>query len=423
MIEPTMFFGIGFMIASLLALMIVPLVHGRAVRLTMRRLEATTPMAMAEIQADKDQLRAEFAMATRRLEMTVDQLKASTTGQLADIGRKNDALNKLRAELGDKTAVILGLEAREKALSDQLQAVQSELAAKSGSLQDARRSLEERHAELARVNAALAEQTMLSDSQRVELVAMRTQLDALRDRAGEFERQARDVDDRVGHVRTEGESASAQLAQERGRANALAARVTQLEQQLASQRQESDAVFARAQDSDRRLSDRGRMLAERDQEREQLQAGLQAARTAEAALRAEVAELQQRYGSASENFQSQTSRVHQQLENALAERDQLQQQVSSLKREADTSWAAERVENALLRERINDVAAEIARLTIALEGPESPVEAMITRAQHAGQNGAASGNGDAAHAPDPGGKLIERIRALQSKASQLPQPT
>ena len=49
-----------------------------------------------------------------------------------------------------------------------------------------------------------------------------------------------------------------------------------------------------------------------------------------------------------------------------------------MKREAEQTWAAERVENALLRERINDIAAEIARLTVALEGADSPIEAMLT---------------------------------------------
>ena len=48
-----------------------------------------------------------------------------------------------------------------------------------------------------------------------------------------------------------------------------------------------------------------------------------------------------------------------------------------MKRDAETTWAAERVENALLRERINDVAAEVARLTAVLEGPGSPIETML----------------------------------------------
>ncbi len=107
MIEPIMFFGIGFLVASLFGLVLVPLIHNRAVRLTMRRLEAATPFSMAEIQAEKDQLRAEFAMSTRRLEMSVEQLKAKTTSQLSDLGRKTVAVNKLKLELGEKTAAIL----------------------------------------------------------------------------------------------------------------------------------------------------------------------------------------------------------------------------------------------------------------------------------------------------------------------------
>ena len=40
MIEPMMFIGIGFLVAGLLVIGVIPLVHARAVRLTMRRLEA-----------------------------------------------------------------------------------------------------------------------------------------------------------------------------------------------------------------------------------------------------------------------------------------------------------------------------------------------------------------------------------------------
>ena len=103
-IETIMYFGIGFLCASLLGLVIIPLVHNRAARLTTRRLEAATPLSMAEIQADKDQLRAEFAMSTRRLEMSVEQLKARSTGQLSELGKKTEAITILKHELGAKTA-------------------------------------------------------------------------------------------------------------------------------------------------------------------------------------------------------------------------------------------------------------------------------------------------------------------------------
>ena len=131
MIEPIMYFGIGFLVAALIGLVVVPLVHGRAVRLTMRRLEAATPLSMAEIQADKDQLRAEFAMSTRRLEMSVEQLKTRSTSQLAELGKKGDAINRLKVELGEKTAAIFALEARDKSLRDQLRATEEEFAVKT----------------------------------------------------------------------------------------------------------------------------------------------------------------------------------------------------------------------------------------------------------------------------------------------------
>src|SRR6266496_6694584 len=150
MVEQIMFIGIGFLIAGLLIIGFIPLVHARAVRLTMRRLEALTPLSMAEIQADKDQLRAEFAMSARRLEMSVDQLKNKTTSQLAELGKKSDAINRMKIELGEKNATIFGLEAREKAVKEQLRATEEEFAAKTEMLRNAEKALTDKQGELAK---------------------------------------------------------------------------------------------------------------------------------------------------------------------------------------------------------------------------------------------------------------------------------
>src|SRR5262249_10358319 len=153
MVEQIMFIGIGFLIAGLLVIGVIPLVHARAVRLTMRRLEALTPMSIAEIQADKDQLRAEFAMTMSRLEMNVEQMKAKTTNQLADLARKSEAIGRLKLELGEKTAALFALEAKEKQLSDDLQTTQTELAAKTGALEETERALASARTELTQVTA------------------------------------------------------------------------------------------------------------------------------------------------------------------------------------------------------------------------------------------------------------------------------
>src|SRR3954469_19370277 len=177
MIEPIMFVGIGFLLASLLVLGVIPLVHARAERLTTRRMEALTPLSMAEIQADKDQLRAEFAMSTRRLEMRVEQLKAKTTNQLAEIGKKSDAIGRLKLELGEKTAALFALEAKERQLADELQGLKAEAASKGGTLADVKRELASTRAELSQATANLHETSTTANSQRVELVAMRAQVD------------------------------------------------------------------------------------------------------------------------------------------------------------------------------------------------------------------------------------------------------
>ena len=163
MIEPIMFFGIGFLVAALVGLVVVPLVHTRAVRLTMRRLEAAAPLSMAEIQADKDQLRAEFAMSTRRLEMSVEQLKTKSTSQLAELGKKGDAINRLKGELGEKTATIFALEARDKNLRDQLRATEEEFLVKTSAMHEAQRALSDKEAELAKLMGELNERSTLAD--------------------------------------------------------------------------------------------------------------------------------------------------------------------------------------------------------------------------------------------------------------------
>jgi hypothetical protein len=79
------------------------------------------------------------------------------------------------------------------------------------------------------------------------------------------------------------------------------------------------------------------------------------------------------------------------------------------------------MENALLRERINDIAAEVAKLAMQLEGPNSAIEAMLAAEPAVPKVPAKPANdvtGAPAALPEGGGTLAERIRALQSHASR-----
>ena len=159
MIESIMYFGCGFLVASLVGLALISVVHQRAVRLTERRLVDAIPMSMYEIRADKDHLRAEFAMSTRRLEMSVEQLKAKATSQLADIARKTGAIDRLKSELAEKTAV-----------TDELQ-----------------RAFAAKDAELAEAANAINEQRLASDTHRIEIAVLKTRVEQFKSQVADLE--------------------------------------------------------------------------------------------------------------------------------------------------------------------------------------------------------------------------------------------
>jgi chromosome segregation ATPase len=426
MIEPVMYFGIGFLVAALLGLLFIPLVHNRAVRLTMKRLEAATPLSIAEIRADKDQLRAEFAMSTRRLEMSVEKMKNKTTTQLAELGKKTDAINQLKKELGEKTATIFALEARDKSLRDQLRGTEEEFQIKSGSLREAERQLADKEAELTKLLGELGERSLVADGQRTEIATFRTQVEAMKVSVADYERAVAETQDRLTRERAAAEATGNDLTAARGKLGDLGTRTAELERQLYVQTTEAELLNRRVVDLETRLGDQGRVLAERDYQLERMKNELEGARKTEADLRSELSTTGSRSSNAVERFRSDIVQLEAQLAAAIEERTKLQREIGTMKRDAESTWAAERVENALLRERINDVAAEVARLTAALEGPGSPIESMLVEAASAARNVSAAKaghdetaveNGDSA--PENKNTLADRIRALQSTASRV----
>lgn len=421
MIEPIMYFGIGFLIASLFFLIIIPLVHNRAVRLTMRRLEAATPLSMAEIQADKDQLRAEFAMSTRRLEMSVEQLKAKTTNQLADLGKKTDAINRLKAELSEKTAAIFALEAREAALKEQLRGAEQEHSIKTGAVTDAQLRLSEKEADLSRLTNELSNRTVVSDSQRVEIVALRTQVDALKGQVDKTEKEARETEEALNHKRAEAADATKALADERSKIGTLNDQLIELNRQLVAQQTEAALLNRRVQNLEARLAEQGRLLAEREFEANQSRSDAESARKIEQDLRAELTLVERRHGGFAESLRAEKATLEKELAHTRDERAQLQREIAAMKREAESTWAAERVENALLRERINDIATEVARLTMVLEGPGSTIESILAADAEADANRARAASVEAKNGKSDKteGNLADRIRALQTRASRV----
>jgi chromosome segregation ATPase len=403
MIEQIMYLGIGFFASTLTVLLFFPLVHSRAVRLTKRRLEAATPLTIAEIRADKDQLRAEFAVAARRLETTIEQLRVKATAQLAQLGKKDNAINQLKKELSDKTATILSFEERDKALIEQVRTTEEKRELKSASLREAERTLAEKEAELSKLIAKLGDQSISAESRRGELAALRAQFEAMKVRGVEYEKNIKETQEELTRERNTSAAAAAALADVGSKIAELNTRAADLETQLGAQIGTVEALNKRVQDLEGSIAEHNRLLSELEEEKQRLRTEVDAARKSEGDLRGELANVS---GNVADKFKSKIEQLQSQLAAAATEHTSLQAEIAKLRQEAEAA--------ALVRDRVNDIADEVARLTAALEGPGTPIVTNGVGEAGPGANG--SGERDKF-----GGQMntpADRIRDLQLRISR-----
>lgn len=72
MIEYAILFGLGFLTATLLALLIAPAIHRRIVAYTENRIRATMPISPQEVRAQKDMARALYAAENAKVRQELD---------------------------------------------------------------------------------------------------------------------------------------------------------------------------------------------------------------------------------------------------------------------------------------------------------------------------------------------------------------
>jgi chromosome segregation ATPase len=307
MSEPIIDLGIGFLFAILIAFGTIAAMRMRAGRSAVLRLQSMPPPVMTAIEADMDQVHSQIAVATRRLEICVEQMKSKTTHQLAEIGKTSETIGRLKAEMAERNAAVAALQDRERALGVQLRTTEAELGAKARDLDETEQKLAARRAELARFMA-------------------------------EFN------------------------------------------------------------------------------------------------LHPELAKAESRHAAEVEGLKAEKAAAEVELVQARDECAKLQDYIESMTKQVETTWASERMANAVLRERINDVASEVVRVAVALEGLNSPIDALVAgkaasaqaQAEDAINSGALVGeNGEIAlpasleNGDGSSGELIHRIRALRQRTARM----
>lgn len=160
MIETAMYVALGFLTASVIALLLSRPIWRRAVRLTTQRLEATLPMSRADMDADKDELRAQYAIKLRNFELALEKEKAKSTRYLVDRNKSRAAAQDLQQRLTDSKSLLA-----EK--DNQIRVMESHIRHRGGRTEDLIAD-EPIAAPVAASQSTMAELTARADAARVD---------------------------------------------------------------------------------------------------------------------------------------------------------------------------------------------------------------------------------------------------------------
>jgi len=185
-IQSAMLVALGFLAAMLLALVLAPAFWARAVRLTARRVKEAMPFTEAEIRADKDRIRAEYAIRVHSLENQVEHVRLASARQMIDLNRRDASINELEAEIERlRTALEEAGNARrvlEQTVSDRLPRVEQRLGEARKLIFNREREISDLGKAADKQSRALAEAAAINAQQTSEIERLATSLATRRGR-------------------------------------------------------------------------------------------------------------------------------------------------------------------------------------------------------------------------------------------------
>jgi chromosome segregation ATPase len=409
-IQSILFFVLGFLSAALVALLIAPSIWRRAVTLTRKRIEATVPMTLNEIQAEKDRIRAEFAMAMRRLEMSVQAQREKAAAQAVEIGRQREEIRLLAEECESRSQRNGELEMRmSEAGADRYQ-VEERVQKLETRFAEASRRLEERALEIEELNRHLEEANFNASNRQIELVARETEIDKLVGDINILRGKLREAEKSAREMSVETKASLEALRTERQRAADLEKKIERMMTDLSDR----DEKIDRREKEIARLSEQAKNFQRSEQEVKERVKQIASERDR---LEARLAELSQQPPGAiasmtvangngvSADQTNDRARFEERLTALVRENKKLRAAVSEAKEANPTGPGAG---DDILRAQIHSLAAEVVNLTALVEGADSPIREVLETA----------GNEDHTN---PRGEVVpslaERIRALQKTSS------
>ena len=172
-VETIMLVALGFAVAALIALFLGRFAWVFALRLGKKRMQRAAPSTIAELQADRDRLRAEYAMLSRKLELRMNDLKIKLAEQMAEVSRNRNRIDHLITEVRSRDTQLTQRDAELQSLRMQLTPLETELSARTATGQNLKEQLRGRDEEIQKLSQTLEKlRTEISERNR-QVAAMK----------------------------------------------------------------------------------------------------------------------------------------------------------------------------------------------------------------------------------------------------------
>jgi hypothetical protein len=122
-----MLVALGFVLCALLVLLFGRAFWNLAVRLGASRNTRQIPVAMLELQADRDRLRVEHAMMSRKLELRLQDIKLRMTEQMAEVTRNRNRVQLLVQDVAVKAEGLASRDREIERLTAQLETYKADV--------------------------------------------------------------------------------------------------------------------------------------------------------------------------------------------------------------------------------------------------------------------------------------------------------
>lgn len=204
MIEYALLFGLGFLAAALLVMLVAPAIHKRIVLYTENRLKATMPLSPQEIRAQKDMVRAVYAAENARTaQELLREREASIALRLANETLSRDAshlvadnqdlraqIHDMSVEAADFRSKVRRAEVEADNLKEALRRTEESVVAKDLEIQALGRRIE-------RIMADVDNLKIERTTRETEIENLKMRVQALRDEREELRREAKLVTKRA----------------------------------------------------------------------------------------------------------------------------------------------------------------------------------------------------------------------------------